>query len=72
MLRKTGVLRPIQLLVAYSTLMEDNVDYFVEFTDVFGSQRHNLVDNFTEEVDISASVVLDTRNQFGNSAFMLK
>jgi hypothetical protein len=52
----------LQLFVAFATLMQNNVDYFVMFADIFGGLRQKLVHDFAKQTDISTCIVSNTRN----------
>lgn len=52
-----ALLHAIQSLITLSSLVEDNIYYFVIFADIFCRDGHELVDHFAEEVNISSSIV---------------
>lgn len=68
--RKT-TLHPIKVLVTLATLMHDDVDHFVLLADVFCWLGKESVDYLVEQLDISPSVLLDARSEFGNCLLML-
>ena len=52
--------------------MQDNVDDFVEFADVFCRDGHQAVHNFAEEHDISTSIANDARHKLRHCFLMLQ
>ena len=58
-------------LILVPTLLQDDVNYFVMFTDVLSRPRHQAVDNFTEEGYIAARILADSRHQLGNGSLVL-
>jgi len=59
-----AVLSRLQGIIALPSLMKYNIDYFVLVTDVLRRIWHKLVNNLTEKVNISASIVAYSRYKF--------
>ena len=51
-----NLLRSFQLVIAFPSLVENDVDNLVLVADILSGLRHDLVDNFTKEFDVSLRV----------------
>lgn len=65
-------LNSFSLLVPLTSLVEDNIDNLVMFTYILGWSWKQLVNGFTEQLDIAPGIVLDTSHKFGNGFLVLK
>lgn len=70
-MNRETTLHSIEMLITLATLVHNDVDYFVLFTDVFCWLRKESVDDLIEQLDISPSVMLDARGELGNCLLML-
>lgn len=61
----------IHLIIAFSALVQYNVDYFVVFADVFGGCGHDRIDDLAKEHDVSTRVLSYTRSKLRDRLFML-
>lgn len=66
-----ALLTAFSLLIPLSPLVQDNIDYFIMFTDVLGWRRHELVYGFAEKRDVAPSVVSYPRYQFNDRFLVL-
>lgn len=55
-----AILDPFSLLVAFTPLMEDNIDNLVMITYVLGWSWHELVNGFAEQMGIAPGIISDT------------
>ena len=60
------------LLVPFASLMQYHVNNFIFVADILRGDRHELVDDFAEDLDVSTRVSLDARHQFRHSSFVLR
>lgn len=51
------LLRPLYPLVTLSPLMQDDVDDFVVFANIFCRCRHHVVDDLAEKLNIASGIV---------------
>jgi hypothetical protein len=68
---RKSFLKSIHLVVAFTALVQYNVDYFVVLANILGGCRHDLVDDLTEEHDVSTRVLSYTRNKLCDCLFVL-
>lgn len=59
------------LFIPLSALVQDNIYDFIVLRDIFGGLRHKFINDFTENLDISAGVKPDTGNKVVCSGFVL-
>lgn len=56
-------MRIVCFLVPLSSLVQDDIYDLVMLADILGRNGHELVDDFTEQVDISTRVALNAGNE---------
>ena len=60
------------MVISFTSLMQDHINNFVVFADIFGGCGHDFINHLTEQKGIAARVVSYSGNKLCDCLFMLK